>query len=240
MKAYLVNQHDNKVVLSVIGERNELSNQTYNLANQGIELNCELKLSDSRIISEKQRNFIWAMIGEICYQNHGDRNIYKDFEYQRIKYQFMEVAELTEFSTSNCSMSLANRFINYIIGYMLMNDYNVHKWIIDFDYKFTQQHLYMMLLNGQCFITGKKDNVHLHHYDRLGSGADRTKWKYHVGKRIMLLHAIEHQLEHCQYDYMLEKNYIDSTALPVVDEKMAKAIAKGTFKKYLERVFKSV
>lgn len=240
MKSYLVNKNDDNLTFAVNCKENELDKKLHTIALDGVEFDCELKLVDKRFISDKQRNFIWAMIGEIAKQNHGVANYYKDFEYERLKRQFMGASELSEFSTSNCSMTLANRFINYIIGYMLINDYNVHKWIVDTEHKFTQEHLYIMLLNGQCFITGRKDNIHLHHYDRLGFGADRTDWKFHVGKRIMLLHAVEHQLEHSQYDYMLNKNYIDVHDLPVVDERMAKAIANGTFYKMINKMYKNV
>lgn len=238
IKAYLVNQVNNLIVFTVTGQTNEVDNSILNLVNQGIELNCDLKLTDTRLISEKQRKFIFAMIGEICLQDYGERTYYKDFKYQELKQAFKLACEMKDFSLSSCSMHLANQFINYIIGYMLMHDYNVHKWIVDFEHRFTEQHLYIMLLKGQCFITGRTDNIHLHHYDAVGMGGDRTNYKSHVGKRVMLLHAVEHQLEHSQYDYMLNKSYIDIEALPRCDVKLAKQIANGTYKQYLNRLYK--
>lgn len=240
MKAYLKGDSD-MLVWYVTSHKNEIDPKMYNLAKKGIELDCSLKLQDTRNITDRQRRFAFALINEIEKQENG-YVISNDITYHKMKMLFISASELDTFSLADnkCTMVEANKFINYLIGYMIMNDYDVHEWIINFEHVFTSQQLFMFLIKGKCFITGKNTNIHLHHFDRLGMGNDRKKWQAHVGKRVMLLHAVEHEKEHSEYEWLLNKHYIDVDCLPVVDESLAKIIAKGGYKLALEKEYRKV
>lgn len=240
MKAYLKGDSD-MLIWYVTSHKNEVDNTMYNLAKKGVELDCRLNLQDSRLITEKQRKFAFALINEIEKQKNG-LVISKDHTYYEMKMLFISANEIDSFSlkADKCTMSDANNFINFLINYMIMNDYDVHEWIINFEHVFTRQQLFTFLIKGKCFVTGKTTNVHLHHYDRLGAGNDRKKWQRHVGKRIMLLHAIEHEKEHSEYEWLLNKHYIDVNCLPIVDESLAKIIANGGYKLALEKEYRKV
>lgn len=230
MIASLKKKDGKNVTFEVTGNIYELDKQLLNIAIKNKELACELTLKDNRKKSNKQNAFMWAMIDEICRQDNGLSQHHRDMKYAMLKAEFAQANEIVNFKTSTCTMHMMNRFINWIIGYMLLHDYNVHRWIVDFEHVFNSQHYYIMLLTGRCFVTGKKTNIHLHHFDRLGAGNDRTKWKNHLGLRVMLLEAYEHEKEHSYYQYMLKQKHINPDDLPVVDEELAKLIVSGKYK----------
>ena len=231
MKALPAMVTSDKLTYRVLADRNELSNEIISLSELGIEFDADLVLRDTRLVSRKQQKFARALAKEIAIQTEGSHYV-SDFKYDELKSLFMDTNELTKFSMSDCSMSTANKFINYLIGYMLMNDLDVHKQIVDFEMQFTQQHLYMLLLQGKCFITGRKSNIHLHHVDQIGMANDRTNWKAHVGRKVMLLSEDSHlhTKAHNEVDWLLKQHHININHLPIVDEKLAKLIVSGRYK----------
>ena len=110
---------------------------------QGETLEVDVKVVDERIITEKQRAFIFVLCKEIGW------HLGEDSEYIRLLMQQYNanLREIEVESLSKCSMTYANNLIDTIITFAIDNRIPLAKSILEENkYDFTEKQTYAMLL----------------------------------------------------------------------------------------------
>ncbi|WP_056961987.1 putative HNHc nuclease, partial [Fructilactobacillus florum] len=96
------------------------------------------------------------------------------------------------FSMSDCSVSLANSFLTFIIDFCIKQDIPFKTKVIDEiwnDYGLIRE----CCLHRKCVICGKRAQIH--HVDTIGMGNNRTEVN-HIGRKILPLCVIHHREFH--------------------------------------------
>lgn len=153
----------------------------------------EFRLFDNRVITAQQRKYINALCRDIQ-RYTGDDSI-DQVRYDR-KIEFISKYSLPYFSTSeyneNCSVSLASKFIGYIVDFCLDNDIGLSETPLHYldDVK---PYLIKCLWERKCIICGQDGEVH--HVDAIGAGRNRRKID-HTKHHLMCLCYKHHTESH--------------------------------------------
>lgn len=192
----------------------------------GESLEVNVSTVDKRIITEKQRKFIFALCNDMAYYT-GD-----DSEWCRMQLQqaYANLLEIEVKSLSSCSMTYANGLIKSIIDYFIYHEIPFNKELIKSnEYTFTEKQVYMMILKRMCVVTGRRAEIH--HVDTIGMGNNRNKVS-HIGKRLLPLCREMHQEIHTIGDNKFIEKYHLNTI--VCDEKIEYFIKKGHLRMFKE------
>ncbi|MFT9498040.1 putative HNHc nuclease [Anaerosolibacter sp.] len=153
--------------LAVIIPEKALGEYLKRFATNGI-VKAELRLDDGRTITAEQRKKAYATIKDIAFYTG-----YLPEEMKEImKYNYIIETGEDYFSLSNCSMSTARLYINFLIEFAF-------KWdipLLDHGLNRTDdigKYLWQCLKFKKCAICGKDGECH--HVDAIGMGRDRTK-----------------------------------------------------------------
>ena len=128
-------------------------------------IDVEIKVIDTRRISEQQRKFIFALCRDIEYYT-GD-----DAEYCRLIMQQLNanLRGIEIESLSNCSVTYANGLIDTIINHCIEQEIPLSgDAILKNNYHFTNHQVYMMCLKRICVVCGRRADIH--HVDHVGMG----------------------------------------------------------------------
>lgn len=156
----------------------------------------EMEVHDPRVISNKQRALVHLLIGDIG-QHFGYQPIEKELLKVQLKVNFAMETKHEYFSLSNCSVTLARDFIDYLINFML-------SWNVEFSgdshtmAKITNNWIYYHIMNGKCVCCQRDKRsigIHLHHTNSIGMGRDR-KTIDHSQHKFLTLCAYHHQEAH--------------------------------------------
>lgn len=182
-------------------------------------LEVSVKLVDKRLITEKQRKFIFALCGEIAYHTGDD----KEWVRMLLQTYNAKLREIEVESLSSCDMTYANGLIDTIINFCIDQEIPFAKKLIDdYGYTFDEKQTYSMCLKRVCVICGNRAD--LHHVDSVGMGNNRKKIS-HVGKRALPLCRMHHTECHTMgNDSFIEMYHLTPVT---IDEKMEYFIKKG-------------
>lgn len=161
--------------------------QTHELIKKGIT-ECEIRLDDGRTISADQRKKIYATIRDIADWSGHVPEFLKEF----LKYDFIAETGANYFSLSNCDMTTAREFLNYILEFCIVNGVALSDKLLDRAPDIGKA-IYYCLANKVCCICGKKSD--LHHVDAVGAGRDR-KAIIHEGMKVLPLCREHHSEAH--------------------------------------------
>ncbi|USS93984.1 putative HNHc nuclease (plasmid) [Fructilactobacillus ixorae] len=187
MYAKLAQINGSRVVLDLDGEIDV--NQLKRFSD-GKQPTVELIVADGRRITPDQRKKIFAMFGDMSdYLGYFPREVE-----EIMKYQFIQTMDRPEwFSMADCSESLANEFLTFIIDFCIKNDIPFKTKVIDIiqnDYGLVHD----CVLKRICVVCGKP-HADIHHVDTVGRGFDRRKIN-HIGRRVLPLCRTCHQRFH--------------------------------------------
>ena len=150
----------------------------------------QIGLEDGRKITPEQRRKAFALVGEIaCWSGYE-----RDEAHMTLKHDFianhLEQLQKELFSMSDCDITTAREYINYLIDFCLKFDvptrYPLAELCDD-----VERYVYSCLIHKKCCVCGKK--AELHHVDRVGMGNDRNEIQ-HEGRRCLPL-CQEHHTE---------------------------------------------
>ena len=153
----------------------------------------EFRLFDNRVITAQQRKYINALCRDI--QRYTGDDTIDQVRYDR-KIEFISKYNLPYFSTSeynkDCSVSLASKFIGYIVDFCLDNDIGLSETPLHYldDVK---PYLIKCLWERKCIICGQDGEVH--HVDAIGAGRNRRKID-HTKHHLMCLCYKHHTESH--------------------------------------------
>lgn len=190
----------------------------------GDTIEVDIRLVDKRMITDKQRRFIFALCNEIGYY------MGEDTEYIRLLMQQYDanLREIDVCSLSNCTMTYANGLINTIISFCIDKEIPFAKSLIDdYGYTFDEKQTYSMALKRICVICGQRADIH--HVDHIGAGNNRNKIS-HIGKQALPLCRIHHTECHTKgEDRFIELYHLTPF---VIDKKMEYFIKKGKIREF--------
>lgn len=148
----------------------------------------DIRLIDSRPLSDKQRRSCYAMIREIAEWNGDRAATIKEI----MKYDFIASLEdnMDYFSLRNAPMSTVAAFQSFLARFIVDNDVPTKRPMLDY-VDDIENYLYACTAAKKCPICGKKAD--LHHVSALGMGRDRTEI-IHEGLEVMPL-CREHHTE---------------------------------------------
>lgn len=170
--------------------------------------NIEIIFDDGRTITADQRKKAYATINDIAdYTGH-----FPEYLKEWFKYKYIATFGGNYFSLSDCSITTAKEYINYLIDFCLQygvpikNDRMINR-TDDID-----AYLYMCLKHKKCAVCGRDAEVH--HVDHVGMGRDRTKIN-HLGMRAIALCRKHHTEAHQRGQAFMDENHIYGIELNV-------------------------
>lgn len=156
----------------------------------GTIVNSEIRIDDNRTITADQRKKIYATIRDIAMYTGDDPEFLKQF----LKFDYCSQSIEEYFSLSNCSITTARQFINFIIDFILKHDIPLSdealKRTDDID-----TYLYSCIKYRRCCITGKKADIHHCEGSRVGAGSNRRKIS-NKGRKLIALSREWHTRVH--------------------------------------------
>ncbi|MDW4300722.1 putative HNHc nuclease [Staphylococcus saprophyticus] len=183
-------QQDDGTITAVI-EGVTLENKDFLLLDNGLEVECEVSITDPYKITDKQRRKIFALMNDI--EAHTGqpqdymRNVFQ--EYVRVLYAYEN-----RISLADCSRKVAGQIIDIAIEWIFENDIPLRFKTSDL-IKNDRTFLYMATINRKCVICGK--HAELAHYQAVGRGRNRRKIE-HFGNKVLALcrehHTEQHQI----------------------------------------------
>lgn len=205
-------QQDDGTITAVI-EGVTLENKDFLLLDNGLEVECDVSITDPYKITDKQRRKIFALMNDI--EAHTGqpqdymRNVFQ--EYVRVLYAYEN-----RISLADCSRKVAGQIIDVAIEWIFENDIPLRFKTSDL-IKNDRTFLYMATINRKCVICGK--HAELAHYQAVGRGRNRRKIE-HFGNKVLALCHSHHQEQHTigmdtfNSKYHLINSWVD------VDEKL--------------------
>ena len=188
----------------------------------GEALQVEVRPHDQRMITDRQRKFIFALCRDIAFYTGNDA----EWERMLMQQYNANLRDIEVISLSKASVSYANGLIDTIIDYCIDKEIPM-TGIQEYGYDFNDKQTYAMCLRRVCAICGQRADIH--HVDRVGMGFNRAKMS-HIGKRVLPLCRQHHMLAHQIGDErMIERYHLEPVE---VDDQMNSFIKKGKLRIY--------
>lgn len=205
-------QQDDGTITAVI-EGVTLENKDFLLLDNGLEVECDVIISDPYKITDKQRRKVFAMVRDI-FNHYGQPMDYLRYMFQK-QLEFLKGYE--PISLSNCSRRQAGELIELILDFIFTNNVPMKKATSDLMSN-DKYFLYKSTINRNCVICGSP-NSDLAHYQAVGRGRNRRNIE-HFGNKVLALCHSHHQEQHTigmnsfNNKYHLTDNWVD------VDDKL--------------------
>lgn len=132
---------------------------------------------DERDISDAQRNYYWALMGDYSdYTGYPKRSAGDLFYIDFMNGENLD--EMPSVAKGRMEMSLARELIQYVLEHFIQNDipFKNREFNLADD---VNKLLYAMTMKRMCWICGKQENTEVHHAtDLVGMGYDRNKYNH--------------------------------------------------------------
>lgn len=188
IKSYI--QQDDGTITAVI-KGVTLENKDFLMLDNGLEVECDVIVSDPYKITDKQRRKVFAMVRDI-FNHYGQPMDYLRYMFQK-QLEFLHGYE--PISLSNCSRRQASELIELILDFIFTHDIPMNKDTSDLMSN-DNYFIYKSTINRICVICGAK-NADLAHYQSVGRGRNRNKMD-HYGNKVLALcrnhHTEQHQI----------------------------------------------
>ena len=143
-------------------------------------------------ITDLQRKHYFALIGDYTEYTGTPEQAADSY----FRYNFMQEQGLDEYPSlarNRMKKTVATELITWLIEFMIQNEipFRKQQFYLTAD---TSRMLFALTMKRICWVCGKKHS-HLHHYDAVQRGHDRTKID-HTKHRFMMLCADHHQEIH--------------------------------------------
>lgn len=149
---------------------------------------CEIRLEDGRRITTDQRKKIYATLRDLSdYTGHEP-----EYLKELMKYSFLSETGGEWFSLSDCDMTTARAYLEYLIEFCVQWDIPCGESLAERAPDIAR-YVYACLRAKKCCITGQR--AQLHHVDAVGMGRDRHDI-IHLGMRVLPLHWKLHREAH--------------------------------------------
>ncbi len=211
-------QQDDGTITAVISGLH-LENKDFLLLDNGLEVECDVIVSDPYKITDKQRRKVFAMIRDI-FNHYGQPMDYLRYMFQK-QLEFMKGYE--PISLSNCSRRQASELIDLILDFIFTNNIPIHKATSEL-MSGDKYFIYKSTINRICVVCGA-ENADLAHYQAVGRGRNRNRID-HYGNKVLALCRFHHNQQHNKGMDSFNKLHHLENAWVDVDEKL-NAMLKG-------------
>lgn len=209
-------QQDDGTITAVI-EGVTLENKDFLLLDNGLEVECNVTVSDPYKITDKQRRKVFAMVRDI-FNHYGQPMDYLRYMFQK-QLEFLHGYE--PISLSNCSRRQASELIELILDFVFTHDIPMNKATSDLMSN-DNYFIYKSTINRICVICGAK-KADLAHYQAVGRGRNRNKMD-HYGNKVLALCRFHHNQQHNMgMDSFNKLHHLENSWVPV-DEKLNKML----------------
>ena len=181
-------QQDDGTIIAVI-EGVTLENKDFLLLDNGLEVECEVSITDPYKITGKQRRKIFALVNDIEAHTGQPRDWLREMFQDYVT--FLNGYD-KRISLSDCTRKQAGELIDVIIEWIFENDIPLRFKTSDL-IKNDRTFLYMATINRKCVICGK--HAELAHYQAVGRGRNRRKIE-HFGNKVLALCSNHHREQH--------------------------------------------
>ena len=164
---------------------------------------CEVRFDDGRTISAEQRKKAYAIIGDIAeWSGHTP----PEFEKDLLKNDFIKTFGIEYFSLSNCTMTTAREFINFLIDFCFENNISTCDTMLNRtdDIKY---YLYSCIANRKCCICNEKAEIHHCEGSKVGMGFNRNEIS-NLGRSAIALCRKHHNQAHSSEKEFFEKYHV--------------------------------
>lgn len=166
-----------------------LESKDFLLLDNGLEVECDVIVSDPYKITDKQRRKVFAMVRDI-FNHYGQPMDYLRYMFQK-QLEFLKAYE--PISLSNCSRRQASELIELILDFIFTHNVPMNKATSDLMGN-DKYFLYKSTINRTCVICGVP-NSDLAHYQAVGRGRNRNKIN-HYGNKVIALCRKHHNQQH--------------------------------------------
>lgn len=168
---------------------------------------CSVHYDDGRHISAEQRKKIYATIADIAIYTGNSAEAEKYLQ----KYFYIERTGAKYFSLSDCTMSEAREFINYLIDFCFEQNIGTRDTLLNRTDDISR-YLYSCIANRKCAVCNKKAEIHHCEGSRIGMGFNRNKAD-NLGRYAIALCRKHHNAAHADEKSFLEAYHIYGIAL---------------------------
>lgn len=193
---------------TVVIENVEIDNKTSLLLDNDLEVECEVKLVDPFLITDKQRRKVFALCNDIESYTGQPREYMREMfqDYVTFLYGYDK-----HISLSNCSREQARQVIEVILDWVFHNNIPLNYKTSDL-LKNDKSFLYWATVNRNCVLCGKNGADIAHHY-AIGRGANRKKMQHYDYEVLALCrehHSEQHNIGVKSFDekYILQNSWI--------------------------------
>lgn len=184
----------------------------------------EIILPDGRRISPEQRRKVYAILGEIAEYVNGFRDgdaLEETKETMKMDFMLkrMESMERRLFSLSDCSVTTARAFIDYLISFVIANNIPTKVPLIE-QCEDVSKYMYACTMHRKCAVCGKAADIHHCEGSRIGAGVDRTK-VHQLGREVLPLCRVHHTECHSDEAGFIKKYHLQKVKL---DEALCKRL----------------
>ena len=163
---------------------------------------CLVRYDDGRHISADQRRKIYATIADIAEYTGNAPEMEKALQ----KFFYIERYGVDYFSLSNCSVTEAREFINYLIDFCFENNIGTRDTLLNRTDDISR-YLYSCVINRKCAVCNQKADIHHCEGSRVGMGFNRRKVN-NIGRFAIALCRKCHSIAHNDEKKFFEKNHI--------------------------------
>lgn len=164
---------------------------------------CEVRFDDGRRISAEQRKKAYAIIGDI---SEWSGYTPPEFEKDILKNEYIERTGSEYFSLSDCTVTVARDFINFLIDFCFENNIGTRDTLLnrtdDISY-----YLYSCIANRKCCVCNEKAEIHHCEGSRVGMGFSRNKIS-NLGRTAIALCRKHHAQAHNSEKEFFEKHHV--------------------------------
>lgn len=172
-----------------------------------IPLKWYLCCDDGRTITPEQRKKAHAILGEIAdWSGH-----MPEYVKERMKYGYIESFGAEYFSLSDCSITTAREFINYLIDFCFYHNISTRDTMLNHTDDISH-YLYSCIVNRKCCICNKKAEIHHCEGSRVGMGFNRNHIN-NIGRKAIALCRKHHNEAHNDEQGFFEKYHVYGIAL---------------------------
>lgn len=168
---------------------------------------CEVRFDDGRNITALQRKKIYATIRDISDWVGDVPEALKEW----LKYSYIERTGVEFFSLSDCSVTTAREFINFLIDFCFEHNIGTRDTMLnrtdDISY-----YLYSCLANRRCAVCNTKGEIHHCTGSKVGMGFNRNTID-NLGRKAICLCRKHHNQAHNDEKGFFEKYHIYGIAL---------------------------
>lgn len=212
----VIQSYDERGVLTVVADYPN----TAKFAKCGFKT-VRIVLNDGRTITAEQRKKAYALLGEIS-DYTGEMPEYTKYLY-KLKFTYERQKEVADkiFSLSDCSVTQASDFIEYLVDFILAHEIPTKVPLMELCDD-VRKYMYSCAKHKRCAVCGRK--AELHHVDAVGMGNDRTRID-HLGRLALPLCRKHHAELHDTGDGAFMSLYHLEPV--VIDEELAKKYKLG-------------